>query len=75
MRKIMAVVMLAGALAGCGGPRIVTGNQNTVIVNRVGSDETSGALRIADRHCAAFGKSARLNTIDRDSDQWIYDCI
>ncbi len=73
-RWIIAAVA-AGLLAGCGGPRVQTGNQNTVILRGVASADEADALKLADKHCAAFGRTARLQGIDRDSDQRVYDCV
>lgn len=56
--RLMPLLMLAVAIAGCASNPTVTGNSESVVMENVSDDAV--ALRRADEHCARYGKVARI---------------
>lgn len=80
MKTITLIVVLL--LSGCastvsptGGPEVIEGNANSVIVSWFRSNTFDrGALGVADAHCANYGKSAQF--MSKPSEYQIaYNCV
>lgn len=74
MKKLIFTCVL---LAGCATvpPEVVEGNESTVIVAWNNSTQgDTGALGVADTHCAKYGKHAKYNGKPNDF-QLAYDCV
>ena len=80
MKTIMLIVVLL--LSGCastvsptGGPEVIDGNANTVVVSWFRSNTyDKGSLGVADAHCAKYGKSAQYSSKPSDY-QLAYNCV
>jgi hypothetical protein len=69
MIKIATLCVLL-TIAGCAtvSPRVVEGNQSTV------TQGSTGALAVADAHCAQYGKHAKYSG-KPNSFRLAYDCV
>lgn len=74
MKRLVFVCLL---IAGCASvpPQVREGNAETVIVSwNMSTQGSSGALGVADAHCAKYGKRARYTGKPNDF-QLAYDCV
>ncbi len=79
MKQLIAVVTITVVLFGCSttrqGPRVVEGNEMSVVITAWESNQGfSGALALADTHCAKYGKKARYARNVADFTR-AYDCV
>ena len=72
MAKIVIVLALAAAAAACS-PTVIGGNENSVIVNTAGSGE--GSFKVAEEHCAKYGRKPRLTQRSAEGGRYIFDCV
>lgn len=76
--KTLAALCVMLAITGCAaavGPKVAEGNQSTVVVDWAHSNQGStGALALADAHCAQYGKHARYSG-KPNVFQLAYDCV
>jgi hypothetical protein len=70
MRHALSVLAVAGlALAGCSGPRVISGDPNFTLVRANGIDV---ALQLASEHCGRYGRVPRLMSSEPDGTGMIY---
>jgi hypothetical protein len=78
MRTNFPLLWLAGALAialcACAGPR-VAGNEIGGVVPLAGITHEQ-ALKVAQGHCAGFGRTARALAVrGEDGGQFVFECV
>lgn len=77
--KMLIVVLLisgcASTVSPTGGPEVIEGNANTVVVSWFRSNSyDKGSLGVADAHCSKYGKSAQYASKPSDY-QLAYNCV
>jgi hypothetical protein len=70
----LVAVVLGLSLGACA-PKIMGGNERSVMMGTVGWDNADKAFAMADAHCRKYGRVARLAVMDSWSQQASYDCI
>jgi hypothetical protein len=65
MVRLIAVMMVVSALAGCGSPKVITATEQSITIDvedtgLTPSEMLGKGVVIADAHCAKFGKKASL---------------
>lgn len=75
MRKIQPV-LLALLLGGCA-QGLISGNEAGGMVSAGDNvfESKAGAMKIADSHCAKYGKVARVSSLDPMSGTLTFDCV
>ena len=69
--KMIIAAAVGFAVASCSSSRIVSGNPNAVMIERDGTIQN--ATRVAEKHCARYGKGVRL--IHSDGKIMSFDCV
>lgn len=70
MRHALSVLAAAGlVLAGCSGPRVMSGDPNGALVRANGVDV---AIQLASEHCGRYGRVPRLLSSEPDETGMIY---
>ena len=72
MRIFVIVFMLA--VAGCA-PRLNFANEAGGVINRTGSIGSDRAYQLAEKHCAQYGKIARISGRDVLTNTMRFDCV
>jgi len=69
------VILLVTGASGCVvTPKIIYGNEASVLVGDVGSFNMPDGFSLADRHCEKYGKAARLTSSGGHLEA-AFDCV
>ncbi len=76
MRRVVLLLVAAGALAACSHQPNIANAAPPGISYRFQGDDIAGANQRADQYCQQYGKHARLQTVNRSGSDNIavYDC-
>jgi hypothetical protein len=73
MRQFVALALVAAALSGCAA-KVIDSNERMVMINS-GSADPAGAMNLANKECAKYGRYARLSAKPDEDRQWVFNCV
>lgn len=74
MRRMWVAALAALGLSGCA-PTLVSGNEVGGIVGHVSNINRAQGFAVADAHCKAQGKAARITNQDWVYNTMTFDCV